>query len=172
MYQLNSGQANVQIDATNLATGQTTSVQTWATGGYQIALAPGTYQLTASQNDTVIQTTQVSIGSDNVEQDFLLNGTWDGRTRKQVLNALAHRATSPPHQRPSASTTPASPSSSIDVTARRRRLAPGPTPIQHSRALGRPGRPRLTGAGPLPSAPSLPFFDLRRPGQKLQYMHT
>ena len=37
MYQLNSGQGGVQIDATNLLTGQTTSVQTWATGGYQIA---------------------------------------------------------------------------------------------------------------------------------------
>ena len=88
MYQLNSGQGNVQIDATNLATGQTTSVQTWATGGYQLALAPGRYQVTASLNDTVIQTTQVTIGSDNVEQDFLVNGPWDGRTREQVLAAV------------------------------------------------------------------------------------
>ena len=87
-YQLGSGQGNVQIDATNLATGQTTSVQTWDTGGYQIPLAPGKYQVTASQNDKVIQTTQVSIGSDNVEQDFLVNGPWDGRTREQVLASV------------------------------------------------------------------------------------
>ena len=91
----NSGQGNVQIDATNLATGQTTSVQTWSTGGYQLALAPGRYQVTASQNNTVIQTTQVSIGSDNVEQDFLVTGAWDGRTRDQVVASLAPQPAAP-----------------------------------------------------------------------------
>ena len=70
--QLGEGQGDVQIDATNLATGQTTSTQTWASGGYQIALAPGNYQVTASQNGTVIQTIAVTIGTDNVEQDFLV----------------------------------------------------------------------------------------------------
>ena len=94
-YQLSSGQGNVQIDATNLATGQTTSVQTWDTGGYQIALAPGKYQVTASQNDKVIQTTQVTIGSDNVEQDFLVDGPWDGRTRGQVLASVTPPAAAP-----------------------------------------------------------------------------
>ena len=88
MYQLNSGQGNVQIDATNLSTGQTTSVQTWATGGYQLALAPGKYQVTASLNDTVIQASQVTIGSQNVEQDFVTTGSWDGRTREQVIASV------------------------------------------------------------------------------------
>ena len=67
------GQGNVQIDATNLATGATTSTTTWDAGGYALALAPGKYQVTASLNDTVIQTATLTIGTDNVEQDFILS---------------------------------------------------------------------------------------------------
>jgi hypothetical protein len=83
----------VQIDATNLATGQTTSTQTWSTGGYQIALSPGQYQITASVNGTVFQTLTVTIGTLNVEQDFVLSNTWDGRSLDQVLNSLVPSAT-------------------------------------------------------------------------------
>ena len=56
MYEIGEGQGGVQINATNLATGQTTSTQTWSSGGYQIALSPGQYQITASFNGTVFQT--------------------------------------------------------------------------------------------------------------------
>jgi len=117
MYQLNSGQGNVQIDATNLLTGQTTSVQTWATGGYQIPLAPGKYQVTASLNDTVIQTTQVNIGSENVEQDFLTNGQWDGRTREQVLASVTPQPATPAPAAPVApAPASAAPAAPVSVT--------------------------------------------------------
>ena len=88
MYEVGEGQANVLIDATNLATGQTSSTQTWSSGGYQIALSPGQYQITASVNGTVFQTLQVTMGTENVEQDFVLSNTWDGRSLNQVLNSL------------------------------------------------------------------------------------
>jgi uncharacterized protein YkwD len=88
-YAPGEGQGNVLIDATNLATGATTSTTTWDSGGYQIALAPGQYQITASVNGTVVQTTTMTIGTQNVEQDFILSNTWDGRTRDQVLSSIA-----------------------------------------------------------------------------------
>ncbi|MGO8901518.1 MAG: CAP domain-containing protein [Isosphaeraceae bacterium] len=93
MYEIGEGQGGVQIDATSLTTGQTTSTQTWSTGGYQIALSPGQYQITASVNGTVFQTLPVTIGNVNVEQDFVLSNTWDGRSRDQVINSLVPSAT-------------------------------------------------------------------------------
>src|SRR5271165_3834966 len=93
MYEIGEGEGGVQIDATNLATGQTTSTQTWSTGGYQIALSPGQYQITASVNGTVVQTLPVTIGTQNVEQDFVLSNTWDGRSRDQVINSLVPSGT-------------------------------------------------------------------------------
>ena len=93
MYEIGEGQGGVQIDATNLATGQTTSTQTWSTGGYQIALSPGQYQITASVNGTVFQTLPVTIGTQNVEQDFVLSNNWDGRSRDQVINSLVPSGT-------------------------------------------------------------------------------
>jgi cysteine-rich secretory family protein len=93
MYEIGEGQGGVKIDATNLGTGQTTSTQTWSTGGYQIALCPGQYQITASVNGTVFQTLPVTIGTQNVEQDFVLSNNWDGRSRDQVINSLVPSAT-------------------------------------------------------------------------------
>ncbi len=91
-YAPGEGQGNVLIDATNLATGATTSTTTWDSGGYEIALAPGQYQITASVNGTVVQTTTMTIGTQNVEQDFILSNTWDGRSRDQVLGSVAPTA--------------------------------------------------------------------------------
>jgi uncharacterized protein YkwD len=87
-YAPGEGAGNVQIDATNLATGTTTSTTTWDQGGYALPLEPGKYQITASLNGTVIQTLTLKIGTDNVEQDFILSNTWDGRSRDQVINAV------------------------------------------------------------------------------------
>jgi hypothetical protein len=35
----------------------------------------------------------VTIGTQNVEQDFVLSNTWDGRSRDQVINSLVPAAT-------------------------------------------------------------------------------
>ena len=86
-YAPGEGQGNVQIDATNLATGATATTTTWDSGGYELSLAPGKYQVVASLGGKVIQTVTLSIGTDNVEQDFILSNTWDGRSRDQVINS-------------------------------------------------------------------------------------
>lgn len=74
-YNVGEGAGNVLITATNLTTGQSTSVQTWDAGGYQIPLDPGQYQVTASVNNQVVKSTNVTIGTVNVLHDFVLNNS-------------------------------------------------------------------------------------------------
>ena len=82
------GQGNVQIDATNLATGATASTTTWDSGGYEFRSAPGKYQVAPASTGTVVQTVTLTIGTENLEQDFILTNTWDGRGRDQVVNSF------------------------------------------------------------------------------------
>jgi uncharacterized protein YkwD len=110
-YAPGEGQGNVQIDATNLATGATTSTTTWDAGGYALPLEPGNYQVTASLNGTVIQTLTLTIGSDNVEQDFILSNPMSGGSRDQVINSIVANiagASAIPVVTPTVTTAPAS----------------------------------------------------------------
>ena len=93
-YQVGEGQGGVQIDAVNLQTGQVFSTQTWASGGYELSLAPGQYTIIASVNDDVIQTANLTMGSVNVEQDFILTNAWQGGTREGAIAAAQPQACS------------------------------------------------------------------------------
>jgi len=86
-YQPGEGQGGVQIDAVNLQTGQVLSTQTWSSGGYELSLPAGQYQIIASLNDTVIQTANVTVGAVNVEQDFIMSNAWQGGTREAAIAA-------------------------------------------------------------------------------------
>ena len=86
-YQPGEGQGGVQIDAVNLQTGQVLSTQTWASGGYELALPAGQYRIIASLNDKVFQTTNVTVGNVNIEQDFVLTNPWQGGTREAAIAA-------------------------------------------------------------------------------------
>jgi hypothetical protein len=77
----------VQIDAVNLKSGQVSSTQTWASGGYELPLAAGQYRIIASVNNTVFQTTNVTISNVNVEQDFVLSNSWQGGSRSSAIGA-------------------------------------------------------------------------------------
>jgi uncharacterized protein YkwD len=91
-YQPGEGQGGVQIDAVNSQTGQVTSTQTWASGGYELSLAPGQYTIIASLNDKVIQTSNLTVGTVNVEQDYILTNTWQGGTRESAIAAAQPQA--------------------------------------------------------------------------------
>ena len=95
-YQPGEGQGGVQIDAVNLQTGAVSSTQTWDSGGYELALAPGQYSIVASLNDTVIQTSTVTVNNLNIEQDFVLTNTWQGGTPEAAIAAAQGQATPPP----------------------------------------------------------------------------
>jgi uncharacterized protein YkwD len=89
MYDPGEGQGNVNISATNLANGQTTNVQTWNSGGYQMSLNPGQYQVTASVGNQVVRSQTVNIGTDNVEVDFNLSQPWQGTAPAPAIRAAA-----------------------------------------------------------------------------------
>ena len=83
-YAPGEGQGNVEIDATNQATGQTTSVETWdASGAYQMPLDPGSYQVTALVGNQVVRSQTVNIGTTNVEVDYNLSQPWQPQTQPQ-----------------------------------------------------------------------------------------
>ncbi len=71
------------------------STQTWDSGGYELSLAPGQYRIIASLNDTVIQTTNVTVSNLNIEQDFVLTNTWQGGTREAAIAAAQPVAAQP-----------------------------------------------------------------------------
>ncbi len=106
MYTSGQGVGNVQITAVNLATGQVSSTQTWSSGGYEFSLAPGQYQLIASQNNVVINSSKVAVGDVNIEQDFVLTDTWQGGSLQGAISAA----------QPSATPTPAAPTPSVMTT--------------------------------------------------------
>jgi uncharacterized protein YkwD len=92
-YTPGEGAGNVRIDAQNLDTGKTDSTTTWNSGGYELSLAPGRYKVTASQNNVVIQDVNVTVGTVNVQQDFLLSNKWNGRSLTPAASTPAPAAT-------------------------------------------------------------------------------
>ena len=93
-----SGVGGVTIQAVNVATGQTASTQTWAAGGYQMPLSPGTYNVTAVSNGQVVNTQSVTIGNVNVQVNFDLSDPWQGGA--PTLTAPLPQPTAPPTPTP------------------------------------------------------------------------
>ena len=67
------GARGVTIQAVGRNGQGTFSTQTWGSGGYTLALPPGTFDVTASGNLAVPRATTVTIGSDNVGWDVASN---------------------------------------------------------------------------------------------------
>ena len=80
----------------------------------------------------MFQTLPVTIGSQNVEQDFVLSNTWDGRSLNQVLNALAP------------ATTPAAASASVPATTPA--TAPASQPVASNSPLMLGALPTFSGS--------------------------
>jgi uncharacterized protein YkwD len=78
-YQAGEGVGDVSIDVTDSA-GHTQTIQTWDAGGYQIALDPGNYTVTARVGNQVVRSQAVTIGTQNVKVDFDLADPWAGTT--------------------------------------------------------------------------------------------
>lgn len=70
-YDPGEGLGSVTVTATRTSDGATFSTTTWAAGGYTLALAPGTYNVTAGGTGLGnVSFGPVTIGSQNVEADF------------------------------------------------------------------------------------------------------
>ncbi len=109
-YAAGEGVGNVQISAVNIATGQVSSTQTWSSGGYELSLAPGQYQLIASQNNQVINSVRVNVNNVNIEQDFVLTNSWQGGSLQAAIASAQPSTPTPKTVIPSSSvTTPPAP---------------------------------------------------------------
>jgi len=77
-FSMGEGAGNLQIDATNLATGKTVSTLSWNNGGYQLPLDPGQYKVVAHMGDRVFRTDYITMGTQNQLVDYNLSQTWVG----------------------------------------------------------------------------------------------
>ena len=136
LYEPGEGAGNVQITAVNLANGQVSSTQSWASGGYELALSPGNYQLIASQNNQVISSRTISINNVNIEQDFNVASPWTGGSLSDAISAAQ------PHRG-----RPGGPSPRCRSRRRSRRLR-RPWPPRRSTGTGRAGPPRRSAVEP------------------------
>ncbi len=99
-YATGEGVGGVQVTAVNTQTGQVSSTQTWASGGYELALAPGQYQLIASVNNQVIASRTISISNVNVEQDFTVPNDPTGGSLQDAITAAQPQAHPAPQAQP------------------------------------------------------------------------
>jgi serralysin len=74
-YSVGEGLPGVTVTAKRVSDNATSSTTTWSSGGYSLALSPGTYTVTAtggSLSDPITYS-NVVVGSENVKRDFVMN---------------------------------------------------------------------------------------------------
>jgi uncharacterized protein YkwD len=126
-YAMGEGVGNVQLTAVNLATGQVSSTQTWASGGYELALDPGHYQLIASQNDRVIGSRTIDISNVNIEQDFNMAGSGQGGSLSDAISAAQPHATATAMAVSQPATPPPAPTVTVQATPQAAQAQPSTT---------------------------------------------
>ncbi len=73
-YGVGEGEGNLTVQAVNLDTNQVAgTATTWDSGGYQIALPAGRYQIVARDGSQVVGRRDVTVGGENVKVDFDLS---------------------------------------------------------------------------------------------------
>lgn len=69
-YDPGEGLGGINVTVTSAATGQAVSALTYGSGGYEVAVAPGTYTVTFSGGGFAASSRTVSVGSANVKVDW------------------------------------------------------------------------------------------------------
>jgi uncharacterized protein YkwD len=83
-YDMGEGQGNVEVDATNLATGQKYSTLTYDNGGaFQLNLDPGQYDVRATLNGRLVRDQTITLYDQNVKVDYNLSLPWQGSAPSQ-----------------------------------------------------------------------------------------
>lgn len=90
-YDPGEGLGGVSLGIRNIATGAVTQASTWSAGGYQLALAPGSYEVTFSGGGIATPVTKpVTIGASNVKLDLDVDVVPGGMTLTGTAAAGAH----------------------------------------------------------------------------------
>jgi uncharacterized protein YkwD len=71
-YNPGEGISDARVTARNTATGETTTVQAWGSGGFQMQLRPGQYEVTATIQGRIVRSRPVTISNENVKVDYRL----------------------------------------------------------------------------------------------------
>ncbi|WP_169980819.1 CAP domain-containing protein [Tautonia rosea] len=103
-YDLGEGVSNAKVTITNAGTGQSSSVSTWSSGGYQAEVAPGLHQVEVRVNDRLVGRRDVVVGRENTKIDFRVNES--PRSGLQMPVASAPRSTTMSPVRPSIAPAP------------------------------------------------------------------
>jgi serralysin len=69
-YTIGEGLAGIGITAVRQSDNATFTTQSMMAGGYQMALAPGTYTVSFSGNNQTLKSTQITIGAENIKLDL------------------------------------------------------------------------------------------------------
>jgi uncharacterized protein YkwD len=73
-YTPGEGQGGLTVEVDDSSGNEVAQTKTWASGGYQLPLTPGSYTVKVfDANGNPVQYKDVTIGTDNVEADFNLN---------------------------------------------------------------------------------------------------
>lgn len=138
-YQAGEGVGDVTIDVTD-SKGNTQTVSSWDAGGYQIALDPGTYTVTAHVRDKVINTQSITINNQNVKLDYNLSQPWSGTTLSKKVAAPAVVVAAPVVVTPPAPVVVAVPAPVVVVVP-----TPAPAPVVISTPTPTPTVTRVGG---------------------------
>lgn len=79
-YDVGEGLGGMTVSVKNNSTGLVTTTTTGAGGGYELGLAAGNYTVTFSGSGYATTTKQASIGTSNVDMDFINPATGSGTT--------------------------------------------------------------------------------------------
>lgn len=104
-YSVGEGLGGVTIQATRVSDNTVFTTTTWSSGGYSLALPPGTYNIQASGGGlpSTIYYNAVTIGNQNIKRDFVYGQTADNNPN-------------PPSSTPSEPSTPDTPSNPTTPT--------------------------------------------------------
>lgn len=75
-FSYQEGRGDVSITVKNVASGQVSSLGSWDAGGYQVAVDPGRYEVTARVGNKVVNRQTVDVNKANVKVDFNLSNPW------------------------------------------------------------------------------------------------
>jgi uncharacterized protein YkwD len=93
-YTPGEGLGQITVTATNVADHTSYQTTTWESGGYSLALAPGTYQVSASGDGLsgTVAVGEVTVGEQNVKRDVTTDLPSQARVRMRVADGAAGEA--------------------------------------------------------------------------------
>ena len=105
-YTPGEGEAGATIIARNINSNEIQKTQTWKSGGYQMKLQPGSYEVTAVVRDQIVRSQRVNVSTQNVKADYDLSQSWQGGSIDSLTPPPAPAPAPAPAPTPAPATAP------------------------------------------------------------------